>query len=256
MIIPEIAPYQYWLLPGLVVLLCLLWWGRRRYVLRRIVSRWHEDRADLVETLADVDTPVSVIVVSSGDGYSVERNLPAILGQQRVTMEVVVVDADVRGVEGVSTADALKRLKCRFPQLRQTYVPMANDHHQPGQLAAMLGARAARYDTLLFVPPTFEPDSSEWILDLLQYVDATVHVLVDYSHRDSDYSESYWERSRERRRMMKVAKKGTIDAAGGSMMVQKDWFLRSLNGEGEAGECVYLYTDHTAGRRDVVRAKI
>lgn len=247
---------QYALLGGGLVVLVLLWWAWRRYSLRHIVSRWHEGREDLDEALSDVDRAVSVIVISRGDGYSVERNLPAVLGQQRVTMEVIVVDADSQETEGVRTTDALKRLKVAFPQLRQTYVPPTGDHRHPEVLAGMLGARAARYDTLLFVPPTFEAESDSWLLDLLQYVDDSVHALVDYARTDAEGEESFWARRRQRRQMMKTAKKCTIDAAGGSMMVQKEWFLRSLSGENEAGECVFLYTDRYAGRRDVVRAEV
>ena len=240
---------------GLVVL-CLLGWGWRRYTMRHILTKWREDRADLEDALSDVDIPVSVIVISRGDGYIVERNLPAVLTQQRVSMEVIVVDADSQEMESVRTADALKRLKAKFPQLRQTYVPPTGGHHHPEVLAAMLGARAARYETLLFVPPTFEPDSEDWLLDLLQYVDASVQALVDYARVDAEGEESFWVRRRQRKRMMKAAKKCTIDTAGGSMMVQKDWFLRGLNGESEAGEWVFLYTDRYAGCRDVVRAEV
>lgn len=254
--IPIIVEYQYWLLLGLVVLSCLLWWGRRSYAMRRIVTRWHEDRDDLDETLADVDISVSVVVISRGDGYSVERNVPALFNQQRVAMEVVVVDADAYDAVGVPTADALKRLTSRFPQLRQTYVPAAGEYQRTEMLAAMLGARAARYDTLLFVPPTFEPDSTEWLLDLLQYYDETVQALVDYAHADADGSASFWQRSRERRNMMKTAQRGIIDADGGSMIVQKEWFLQGLKGDAVPGECVFVYTDRYAGRRDIVRARV
>lgn len=238
-----------------LVLFCLLIWGANRYRMRHIVTRWSEDAEDLDADLTQVELAVSAVVVSEDAGASLERNMPALMAQANVAMEAIVVNADRTKDADVQTADAVKRLTARYPMLRQTYVPQSSHGLDVAGLGRMLGARAARHEWLLFVSPDFVPPSNQWLLDLLQYADATVCAIVDYGRTGCDEALSFWRRWRLRRNMMRAARSGQrIQDGGGSVLVQRDWYMKRLSGAPLAGECVYLYTDAQSRHRNVVRA--
>lgn len=119
-------------------------------------------------TLTEVPE-VSVIVVSEGDGALLEANLPYVLRQFQQRVEVIVVDISTSGTHAaVSTSDALKRIRQRFPQLRQTYVPVTCRNVDRRQLGYTLGIRAARAPWVAFTEPDCVPESYEWLSQMVE----------------------------------------------------------------------------------------
>ena len=237
------------------VALILAVWGWRRYAARHIVSQWVEDDEETIYApLVDVDFSVSIVVVSAGGGTAVEQLVPLLDQQRGVEKEIIVVDADNDNVHGLSTEIVVERLATTYPYLRRTYVPRSTNGLNPHDVALMLGARAARHEWMVVVSPFFRPDSAEWLLDLLQYVDKTLSVVVDYANDADNELLSSMERWRLRRQMKKTAKRGgAFDSVGGTFIVQRDWFLQRLSRPTE-GECLYLYTDPETRHRMAVRA--
>lgn len=241
----------YYALTGVVVLLTATLWLTHRYRVRHLVSRWRENIAD--DVLAEVAIPVTVVVISQNAGADLERHLPRVLEQRGIDFEVVVVDA----ASTDTTADALKRLKVRYPTLRQTYVPQSHANLDLWEFATVLGARAARNEWVLFVHAEFCPPSDTWLQDMMQYVDNTIHAFVDYGHVTRDFLDelSSFARRRERRKMARTALRGrAISAAGGSVLVQKDWYLDRGHRE-EAIECIYMYRLQNPWERVILRVR-
>lgn len=238
-----------------VVLLALVVWGWRRYVRRHIVSEWRESGDEWASTpLSDVEVKVTIAVISQGGGTALGALVPLLARQRKIEAELVVVDADSADVHGIRTSVAVDRLMAEYPFLRRTYVPRSTSGLDPYDVGCMLAARAANYEWVVFVSPYFRPSSEEWLLDLLQYVDGTLSALVDYAGTSGDDELTYWERRRLRRQMLKAAKSGgPVATAGGSMIVQREWFLRRMTQRAD-GECLYLMTDPESHDRYAVRA--
>lgn len=227
----------YHIIAGVALLAAIILWAIYRYKVRYLVTKWCEDTAD--DVLAEVTIPVSVVVISQNAGADLERHVPRLMEQRGVTYEVVVVDA----ASTDTTVDALKRLKTNYPTLRQTYVPQSHANLDVWDFATVLGARAARHEWVLFVHAEFCPPSETWLQDLMQYVDESIHAFVDYGHVTRDFLDelSSFARRRECRKMARTALRGrAISAAGGSVLVKKDWYLDRANRE-ERVECIYQY---------------
>lgn len=240
---------------GLIILLLAVW-GWRHHAVRHIISRWKEEDEEIIYApLSAVDVSVSIVVISEGGGTALEQLIPLLDRQNGVEKEIIVVDADDDHVHGLATETVVERLSSVYPRLRRTYVPHSTNGLNPYDLAAMLGARAARHEWMVVVSPFFRPDSDEWLLDLLQYVDTTLSVVVDYAKTNDNEDLTSMERWRLRRQMMKTAKRGgAFETAGGTYIVQRDWFLQRLSRQVQ-GECLYLYTDPTTRHRMAVRAR-
>lgn len=239
-----------------LVVLILVFWGWHRYATRHIITRWVEDDEETIYApLADVDFSVSIVVISAGGAAALEQLVPLLDRQRGVNKEIIVVDADDADVHVLRTEAVVERLSQAYPHLRRTYVPRSTNGLNPYDVASMLGARAARHEWMVVVSPYFRPASDEWLLDLMQYVDLTLSVVVDYANTADLENLSSMERWRLRRQMKKVAKRGGVyDAAGGPFIVQRDWFLQRLCRPVE-GECLYLYTDPETRHRTAIRAR-
>lgn len=240
---------------AVVVVVALIVWGWRRYARRHIVSVWRESGDVWAETpLAEVETSVTIAVISQSSGHAVENQVPLLVRQRGVKAEIVIVDVDDADVHGLATSTAIDRLMSEYPQLRRTYVPKTVGGLDPYKVGCMLAARAARYEWMVVVSPFFRPANDEWLLDLMQYVDNTLQALVDYGNTPDNDDLGMMRRWRMRRQMLKHAKKGgAVDTAGGSLLVQRDWFLRRMTERAE-GECLYLLTDPDSRDRYAVRA--
>lgn len=229
--------------------LLLFLWLLYRYTVRRVVSWWHEDIDD--GSLVPVEQSFSLVVVSQNSGADIERNIPLLLEQKGVSHEVIVVNA----ASSDTTCDAVKRLTLDYPQLRQTYVPQSSANLNVWELACMLGARAARHEWVLFVNPGFVAPSDHWLLDLAQYVDSTLHVLVEYAYRGDAEAASWGRRFVQERKMARTALRGrAIDVAGGNVLVQRDWYVARANDTAER-ECLYLYRDSCFWNRVILRVR-
>lgn len=212
---------------------------------------------------------VSVVVVCENEGDVMEDNLPKLLDQLGIDVEVVVVNAASTDM----TSDALKRLAVQYPHLRQTYVPMRHSNLNVWEFGCLLGARASRYDWVLFVRPRFSPSSDVWLLDLLRYADGEVDAVIDYGHvTERDGHESMFAWLWRCIKMARTVLRGrALITGGGSVLVKKEWLLsRSVVesrqktlysrltgdlGEAAYGDCLYLCRRYNPLRRIILRAR-
>lgn len=232
----------------LVLVLLVLFVVCYRWLLWNFISWEHLADTDLSPLIPC--PAVSVVVVCENEGDDMEGNLPKLLEQLGIDVEVVVVNAASTDM----TDDALKRLKIQYPHMRQTYVPMSNSNLNVWEFGCMLGARAARYDWVLFVPPSFTPSSEIWLLDLLRYADQKTKAVIDYGHvGEQNVRESWLSWMRRYVWMVFTAIQGrSVTTAGGSLLIRKNWLLDRTDATAR-GECVYLCRRFNPLRRVTLR---
>lgn len=239
-----------YLIPISLLILILAVWLYLRHRKRHIVLSWHEDADDA--PLQDVDLSVTIVVLSGNSPSDLETTVRHMIEQGSVAHEVLVVNTSTER----SVADAIKRLATTYPGLRQTYVPSCRNGLNANSVAYLLGVRSARYPWVAYVHAGFVPPSNLWLLDLLQYADHSVHAIVDYGH-DAELSEhTRRQRRRQSKEMARAARRGrAIETAGGSFIVQRDWFLSVLSGETPETEVIYLYWLLSPWQRVILRAR-
>lgn len=225
--------------------------GIHRYRVRHLMERYEEQDDELSPLIAC--PPISIVVVSQNEGRDMEENLPLLLRQRGIDLEVIVVNA----ASTDTTLDALKRLTIKYPQVRQTYVPTSNANINVLESGCMLGARAARNGWVLFVQPNFTPPSELWALDLLRYTSPTVKAVIDYGHTNylEEVKESKWKWKRRVKKMTRTVLHGrAIVTADGSMLVRKDWLLNRAKNT-DRGECVYVCRRFNPLQRVILRVR-
>lgn len=221
------------------------------YSTRHLVDRWAESDDSLSPLVAC--PPVSVIVVSQNEGRDMEVLVPQLIKQKGVDVEVVVVNA----ASTDTTLDAIKRLSLQYSQMRQTYVPTSNTSINLWESGCMLGARAARNEWLLYVHPTFTPPSALWILDLLRYIDPSAKAVIDYGHtteaRYIKEKKRGWNK-RVKKMTQTVLQGRAIEAAGGSILIKKDWLLNHTD-RPRREECIYVCRRFNPLQRLILRVR-
>lgn len=225
--------------------------GIHRYKVRHLIERYEEADDELSPLIAC--PPISIVVVSQNEGRDMEENLPRLLRQRGIDLEVIVVNA----ASTDTTIDALKRLTIQYPQLRQTYVPTSNANVNVQEAGCMLGARAARNGWVLFVQPSFTPPSDIWVLDLLRYTSPTAKAVIDYGHTNfrEEVKESNYKWKRRVKKMTQTVLHGrAIVTAEGSMLIRKDWLLNRAKNT-DRGECVYVCRRFDPLQRVILRVR-
>jgi len=121
---------------------------------------------------------VSVVICCRDEAQALEENLPAILAQRDVRMEVIVVD----DASGDSTVDVLKRLENTYPNLRHTFVPKSARYVSREKLAVTLGVKAAKYDWVVLTRANCRPASDYWLKTMSKYFTADHDIVLGYSN--------------------------------------------------------------------------
>ncbi|MDP4183850.1 MAG: glycosyltransferase [Bacteroidota bacterium] len=128
--------------------------------------------------------PVSIVVPSRSCGEFLENNLPLILDQDYPEFEVIVVD----NCSHDYTPEVLIRLKAKYPNLRSTFLP--SETFFSWKLSLMLGAKAAKYEWLVFMDPFTTVNSKEWLKTLARNCDEDVDVVLGYGN--NPIKGGYW----------------------------------------------------------------
>lgn len=217
---------------------------------RYIIERWKEQEDELSSIVSS--TPISIVIICRNEGREMEENIHKLIEQQCADVEIIVVNA----ASTDTTLDALKRLTLQYPQLRQTYVPQSNTNANVWESAYILGARAARNEWVLYVHSTFRPHSDLWLRDLLRYTDPSIKAVIDYSNfGDMERSDTKRAWKRRCKKMTRTVRKGrAIVAAGGSVLIKRNWVL-DQNYMNERDECFYICRRFPPQERVILRVQ-
>jgi glycosyltransferase involved in cell wall biosynthesis len=121
---------------------------------------------------------VSVIIASENAADELAENLPAILTQDYLDFEVIVVN---NGSTDESET-LLQSLQLKYPHLYITYLPYSNDiTFGRRKLALTIGIKAAKGEVLLFTEPYSKPVSDQWISSMMEDLPDGKDVVLGYS---------------------------------------------------------------------------
>lgn len=166
---------------------------------------------------------ISVIIPAGGQAEALETNLPAIMAQEYPFFEVVVVDEQTES----DTADALKRLTAKFPQLRHTFVPPSVRFIGRQKLAITLGIKAAKHEWVVLTRPDCTPASPRWLMGLSAKMGEDKDIVIGYANYDA-YAPTGVVVPRLRRALLafSAALGGrAVDADACNLALRKSYFL-------------------------------
>ena len=120
--------------------------------------------------------PVSIIIYAKNDSENLKKHLPALLTQDYPEYQVVVIN------DGSSddTDDTLKFFQNEYKHLYHTYVPSDARYLSRRKLAFTLGAKAAKYDILLFTEANCQPLNDQWLSAMVGGYTPETSIVLGY----------------------------------------------------------------------------
>ncbi|GBU08749.1 glycosyl transferase family 2 [Bacteroidales bacterium] len=120
---------------------------------------------------------VSVIICAQNESQNLSKYLPSILSQDYPVFEVIVVNDGSTD----ESEEILGQLENTYKNLYRTYVPSEVKSLSRKKLAVTIGAKAAKYDLLLFAEASSEPVSKDWIRLMARHFDSEKSVVLGFS---------------------------------------------------------------------------
>ncbi|WP_345951008.1 glycosyltransferase [Mucilaginibacter sp. PAMB04274] len=129
------------------------------------------------QDLSAVQLPVSVIISARNEAQNLVKYLPAILGQQYPTFEVVVVnDCSVDDSHHI-----LLNMSENYPHLKMVTVTEHPRFKTGKKFALTMGIKAATYEHLLFTDADCQPASVNWIAHMAANFTGATEIVLGYS---------------------------------------------------------------------------
>ena len=182
----------------------------------------------------NAELPSISIILAVHDGEEeVERNLPVFLSQEyEGKYEVIVVDESSTD----NTAEALKRLKNKFPNLYTTFIPESSHYLSRRKLALTVGVKAAKHDWIVFTDSSCCPADSHWLAAMAERATADTDLILGATRYDdsaTDYQRldriiSWWRQVREAQCRMAYAYCGRNMMFRRQLFIEGNGFLNSL----------------------------
>lgn len=110
--------------------------------------------------------PVSVIICSRNEAANLAKNLPAVLNQDYLEFEVIVVDDD----SSDGTAGVLEKMELENPRLRVIRRLKKYESEGGKKQALSLGISQAKYPWLLLTDADCRPSGKDWIWSMQDMV--------------------------------------------------------------------------------------
>ena len=144
-------------------------------------------------------SPISIIIVNYDETGVLSQTLNGILAQgDEQEMEVVVVDERKEG----DAYDLVEPLAATHSNLRSTFIPGKPQYITDLEVAIMLGVKAARYDSIVILPPSFSTESATWRADVDDIIrDETV--LFGAAHNDGKNMFPWTGANRKKKKLIK-----------------------------------------------------
>ncbi|WP_297907207.1 glycosyltransferase [uncultured Parabacteroides sp.] len=120
--------------------------------------------------------PVSIIIYAKNSAENLKKHLPALLTQDYPEYQVIVIN------DGSSddTDDTLKSFQNEYKHLYHTYIPSNVRYLSRRKLAFTLGAKAARYDILLFTEANCQPLNDQWLSAMVGRYTPETSIVLGY----------------------------------------------------------------------------
>lgn len=143
---------------------------------------------------------ISILIIAESYASDLERTLPGLLAQHYDPgYEVIVVRESQKG----ETIDVLTPLMTEHTNLRTTYIPDVPQYITDSEVAIMLGTKAAKYDNIVIIHPTYETPSDNWINEVASLLDGQKVVIGrPHYHKKQNFLNRFF----HRRRAFKILK--------------------------------------------------
>lgn len=169
---------------------------------------------------------ISVIILTHDERDRLATHLPALLSQQAVDYEVIIVDMYSED----DTTDLLRTMEEEHPQLRHLSLPTNAKDISHERLALHLGMRAAIASRVLLVDADTEIPTEHWLADILQMW-STAHGMIliptarTRAKRCGDYFTSGHEAWHNRLQLRQAIGYGLFRTGSAIVGLYKDDFL-------------------------------
>ena len=120
--------------------------------------------------------PVSVVIAARNEYVQLKKNLPAILTQKYPDFEVVVVNH----ASNDETADYLKELQNRYPQLKVVNIERDLNFFHGKKFPLSIGIKSAAHDILLLTDADCKPATSQWIHHMASHYNEQTEIVIGY----------------------------------------------------------------------------
>lgn len=104
--------------------------------------------------------PVSIVIFTNDDSTALNETMPMLLSQQYdAAFEVIVVRETRQG----NMKDLLEPFLNKYNNLHTTYLPDTPQYVTNEEVEILLGVKAAQYDDIIIVAPSFMPSNNQWL---------------------------------------------------------------------------------------------
>ena len=172
----------------------------------------------------------SIIIPAHENASELERHLPAYLKQvYDGDFEVIVVESKT----GDRTEEVVKHF-ASDKRLYSTFIPSTSKYMSRKKLAMTVGAKAAKYDWLIFADAECYPAGNNWLATIAKECSDDKQMVIGYGNYEDDAND-FWRYVRMVSMMyaLRKAEKGTAyRAATDNVAIRRDLFMKGKGFEG------------------------
>jgi cellulose synthase/poly-beta-1,6-N-acetylglucosamine synthase-like glycosyltransferase len=121
--------------------------------------------------------PVSVIICAKDEAENLKNFLPVVLEQNYPEYEVIVVNDGSSDESNV----VLERYMEKYPHLYHTFLPADAKYMSRKKICLTVGIKAAKHENLLLIDADCQPNSKEWINNMVRNFVEKSEIVLGYS---------------------------------------------------------------------------
>ena len=172
----------------------------------------------------------SIIIPAHDNASELERHLPKYLSQNyEGDFEVIVVESKT----GDRTEEVVKHLS-DDKRLYSTFIPSTSKYMSRKKLAMTVGAKAAKYDWLIFADAECYPATDKWLDTMAKACGSDRQLAVCYGNYEDDTDDFYRfvRMINSMYAMRKAARNTAFRAATDNVAVRRELFMKEKGFEG------------------------
>lgn len=177
----------------------------------------------------------SIIIPAHENASELERHLPEFLSQEYDgDFEVIVVESKT----GDRTEEVVKRLSSD-KRLYSTFIPSSSKYMSRKKLAMTVGAKAAKYEWLIFADAECHPEGRRWLDAVARELGDDKDLAIGYGNYDDETCQfrRFVRLTQSLYALRKASKGRAFRAATDNVAIRRDVFM---NGKGFEGNLMFV----------------
>lgn len=184
----------------------------------------------------------SIIIPAHDNAYELEKHLSGFLSQDyEGEFEVIIVES--------KTGDRTDEVLAKYSdnkKLYTTFIPSSSRYMSRKKLAMTVGAKAAKYEWLIFVDAECYPNGNKWLDTIAKEINNDVEIVIGYGNycQDTTPFHRYLHLKNSLYAMRKALNGRAHIAASDNIAIKRDVFMKAKGFEGNLmyvrGEYDYL----------------